>query len=244
MSEESLGARIKAERKKRGWSQGRLAEKLGVTDRTVLRWEIKDEMPNNENRLALIKILGLREENFQLKPKGQALEGATPSIEPTDLERMLPPKDDFKMYSGRRIYKRDKKGRLSRIAYVTVNGRPIKNFGTDTRNPEEQPVFEWGYWGEGPSTLAQAILADFFEETYPERGYASSKDYNAPLYERLFKKDFIGRLPSHVDDEMEDDSWQITSDQIRRWFATLEERGITRETLLKDLYGEDYYKRS
>jgi hypothetical protein len=48
----------------------------------------------------------------------------------------------------------------------------------------------------------------------------------------------------HVEDDTVDDSWQISSDQIRKWFLSLEEEGITREALLKDIYGEEYYKMS
>ena len=145
MSEESLGERIKAERKKRKWSQSRLAEKLGVTNRTVLRWEIKGEIPNNENRLALIELLGFREEDFQ--PNEQALAAVSPTIELTDLERILPQEEDFKLYSGRRIYKRYGQGHVWRTTYVTVNGRPLKYFDSLERNPEEETVFEWGYPG-------------------------------------------------------------------------------------------------
>jgi len=102
--------------------------------------------------------------------------------------------------------------------------------------------FEWGYYGTGPRLLAEAILADFFAEDYPEHGYASQKDYNALLYGFLFKEAIIGKLPRRVDGEEVDDSWEITSDQIKRWFYSLEEQGITKEALLKDIYGEEYYK--
>ena len=244
MSEESLGEKIRAARKKHKWSQSRLADKLNVTTRTVLRWETKGEIPNNENQLGLIEHLGFREEDFQRKPKEHAPETPVPSIEPSDLERMLPPKDDFKMYSGRRIYKRYRDGVVSRMPYVTVNGRPLKYFGPWQRNPEEQVVFEWGYYGAGPGTLAESILADYLGENYPERGYGSQIDYNALLYGSLFKGDFIGRLPRHVGDDKVDDSWEISSDQIRRWFYSLEEEGMTREALLKSKYGEEYYKMS
>jgi transcriptional regulator with XRE-family HTH domain len=138
MSEESLGERIKAERKKRKWSQSRLAEKLGVTNRTVLRWEIKGEIPNNENRLALIKLLGFREEDFQ--PNEQALEAVSPTIELTDLKHILPKEEDFKIYSGRRIYKRYGQGHVWRTTYVTVNGRPLKYFGSLKRNPKDEVI--------------------------------------------------------------------------------------------------------
>jgi hypothetical protein len=89
-----------------------------------------------------------------------------------------------------------------------VNDRPLKHFGPGKRNPEEQVGFEWGYYAAGPRTLAEAILADFFAEDYPEHGYASQKDYNALLYGSLFKEDFIGKLPRHVD--MDIPAWQLS----------------------------------
>jgi transcriptional regulator with XRE-family HTH domain len=241
MSEESLGEQIKAERKKRKWSQSRLAEKLGVTNRTVLRWEIKGEIPNNENRLALIELLGFREEDFQPKPNEQALETGSPTIELTDLKRILPQEEDFKIYSGRRIYKRYH-GHVSRMTYVTVNGRPLKYFGSLKRNPEEETVFEWGYPGGGPSRLAEAILVNYLEENHPEPGEVDPRGSNALLFAPYFRAKFISNLPRHVVDDTVDDSWQISSTQIRQWFLSLEERGITRETLLIDIYGEEYYK--
>jgi hypothetical protein len=126
--------------------------------------------------------------------------------------------------------------------YVTVNGRPLRYFGPGKRNPEEEVVFEWGYYGAGPGRLAEAILADFFGENYPEQGYARRKDYNAFLYADLFKSAFIGKLPRHVEDDKVDDSWEISSLQIRNWFYSLERQGITKEALLKSIYGEEYYK--
>jgi len=151
-----------------------------------LRWEIKGEIPNNENRLALIELLGFREEDFQPNPIEQALETVSPTIELTDLKQILPQEEDFKIYSGRRIYKRYH-GHVSKMTYVTVNGRPLKYFGPWKRNPEEQTVYEWGYFGAGPRTLAESILADFFGENYPEQGYANNIDYNACLFGSLFK---------------------------------------------------------
>ena len=155
---------------------------------------------------------------------------------------ILPPKEEFKLYRGWRIIQHAGHGIIRKRPYVTVNGRPLTYFGPWKRNPEGETVFEWGYYGAGPGTLAESILADFFGENYPERGYANNIDYNARLYGSLFKEDFIGKLPRpEVGDEV-DDSWEISSDQIRRWFYSLEEEGITKEALLKGIYGEEYYK--
>jgi len=149
---------------------------------------------------------------------------------------MLPPKEDFKMYCGRRIYRRDGKYRR-KTTYVTVNGSPLKDFSFGKRDQEKTTIFEWGYRGAGPSELTQSILADYLGEKYPESGYVTSQESNALLFASLFKEDFIAKLPRPSDDNNMDDYWQITSNQTRKWFYSLEEEGITRTALLKDIYG-------
>lgn len=161
---------------------------------------------------------------------------------PSFLQLILPPKDEIKIYQGRRIIRHTGNGAITRHPYVMVNGSPLRYFGPGRRDPVESIVFEWGYLGEGPRMLAEAILADFFTEDYPEHGVARTRDYNALLYGSLFKEEFIGTLPLHFKDDQDDD-WEITSDQIRGWFNSLEEKGITREALLKSAYGEKYYMR-
>ncbi len=241
MSEESLGQKIRQARIKRKWSREVLAEKLGIASRTVLRWEIKGHLPNNANQQDLIDLLGLKEEDFQRKSEEEVVEEpiqeTLASLNPlSELEQMLPPKEDFKMYSGRRIYRKDGKY-MSKTTYVTVNGVPLKYFGRNKRNPEKETVFEWGYYGGGPSRLAEAILADYLGETYPEEPFVPSTIPNAILFGTLFKGDSIGRLP-RAKEETDDDDWHITSYQIREWFYSLEEEGITRTVLLKDI-GEE-----
>ncbi len=282
MSEE-IGKRIKAAREKRHWSQAKLANAIGVNSLTVLRWEHGRAIPHYENQQKLIKLIGMRQEDFLIEEKQPA---SPPPIQPMEPEQaqlisppaiqhgeaepeqellasplitqpeepkqeqspsvpklILPPESEFKLYRGRRIIRHVRDGVIRRHPYVTVNGSPLKYFGPGGRNPEEQIVFEWGFYGEGPRTLAEAILADFFAEDYPEQGYASQRDYNALLYGSLFKEAFIGKLPLHIKDD-EDDDWEISSDQIRRWFYSLEEKGITKEALLKSVYGEEYYMRN
>jgi len=236
MSEKSLGERIKEARKEREWSRGKLADKLGISERTILRWELKGDFPNYENQEGLIKHLGFQKEDFQQELQAQAPVESISPMEPSDLEHLLPPKDYFKLYCGRRIYKRQGNGRVSKNTYVTVNGRRLKYFGPGKRNPEEENVFEWGYNGAGPRALAEAILADYLKENYPEQEYPSQRNYNALLYASYFKEDIIGKLPRHTDDDR-DDSWQISSNRIRNWFYTLEEEEITREILLEDVFG-------
>lgn len=278
MSEE-IGRRIRASREKLRWSQGKLANAVGVNPLTVMRWEHGRAVPHHENQQRLIEHLGMRQEDFLVEeerstspppiPLGESEpkheEPSTPTLtQPDETERQelaphqlglprasgpaekqpppapkltLPPKEEFKLYRGWRVIRHTGGGHISRRPYVTVNGRPLKYFGR--LHPQEQVPFEWGYYGAGPRELATSILADYFGETYPERGNASHKDYNALLYESLFKEDFIGKLPRPEHDPELDDSWEISSDQIRRWFYSLEEDGITKEALLKDIYGEE-----
>lgn len=242
MSEESLGERIRQARQQRKWSQETLAAKLEVATRTVLRWEIKDELPNNENQQRLIDLLGFEEKDFRRESQQiSEIPKQEMSVSPitiSEFEQMLPPKEDFKMYCGRRIYRRSGKY-SSRTTYVTVNGRLLKYFGSEKRNLEKETVFEWGYRGAGPSQLAVSILADYLGESYPEGRYASHYESNALLFKALFYEDFIVKLPRSVDENDMDDDWQITSTQIRRWFYLLEEEGITGKDLLKNIYGED-----
>ncbi|GHO73967.1 hypothetical protein KSD_17380 [Ktedonobacter sp. SOSP1-85] len=239
MPEELIGQKIRLARKKRNWSQETLAEKLGVAARTVLRWEKKDKFPNYESQRGLIDILGLKEEDFQRERQPLSAEKKQEKpVSPatvSELEQMLPPKEDFKLYCGRRVYRREGKY-SSKGTYVTVNGRPLKYFGSEKRNPEKEIVFEWGYSGGGPSRLAEAILADYLGETYPESEFGSSSKLNALLFGGLFKEEFIVKLPRSLYREM-DDYWQIASTQIRKWFYSLEEEGVTRAALLKDIYG-------
>jgi len=281
MSEE-IGRRIKAAREKLHWSQAKLAHKIEVNSLTVLRWEHGRSIPHYENQQKLIKLIGMRQEDFlieekqpvppppiQLMEPEQARLISHPAIQHSEAEPeqellathqitqpeeakreqspsvpklILPPESEFKLYRGRRIIRHVRDGVITRHPYVTVNGSPLKPFGTEGRNPVEQFVFEWGYSGIGPGTLAEAILADFFAEDYPEKGCASQRNYDALLYGSLFKEAFITKLPLHIKDD-EDDDWEISSDQIRRWFYTLEEKGITKEALLKSAYGEKYYMR-
>ena len=50
MSEETLGRLIKEERKKRQWTQGELAAKIGVSLMTVQRWEHDKTSPHYRDR--------------------------------------------------------------------------------------------------------------------------------------------------------------------------------------------------
>jgi len=184
MSEESLGKRIRQARTRRKWSRETLAEKLGVVSLTVLRWETKGDLPNSDNQQGLIKLLGLREEDF--RRQGQSMsevsEEETPasstkvseleqtlppseiskeempasSIEVSELERILPPKEDFKMYCGRRIYGRDGKYTPRKTLTQSFPTRRSSDLGSYGWDPEKKTVFEWGYYGGGPSMTSRS----------------------------------------------------------------------------------------
>jgi transcriptional regulator with XRE-family HTH domain len=307
MAEEPLGQRIRQARKRRGWSQERFAEEVGVSYRTVIRWENTGEIPRPDSQQQLRELFGFREQDFQRPPvlreeaasplevsaseelpaelsepvlagaephptlppkrlmelfgfekqdaqssslsEGEAVslpeasvseepptEPSEPDLTSSELEQMLPAKEDFKMYVGRRIYQRAG-GPVSKRPYVTVNGRPLPYFDRYKRKQEEERIFEWGFGGEGPSYLARSILADYLGERYPDTRYLDRAESNALLFGNLFKEEMIASLPNEFRDQVNDD-WQMTSSQIRTWFYSLEADGITRQTLLKNISGE------
>lgn len=151
-----------------------------------------------------------------------------------DIEASLPPKEDFKLYRGRRIPKHQGHGIVTRFPYVTVNGLPLPYFGPKRYDPEQERLFEWGYHGSGPRHLAESLLAHFFGETYPEEGYADRKDFRALLYGNAFKYEVIGIFARDEDEE-----WSFTSYQIRNWLLSLKERGITEKDLLEKPFHYD-----
>src|SRR6266487_1516589 len=262
MVEKTLGMRIREAREKRHWSRETLGEKLRVTSETVLRWELKGALPRYDTQLELIKMFGLHEQDFQQMQRIQKEEASSSSTEALvpdpktssgkeetlatsvkligesmsdpDVEPLHSSKDDFKLYRGWRPYKREGKGIVIRFPYVTVNGRPLRYFGPFKRDPEQNRLFEWGYNGSGPGQLAESILADFFGEVYPEKGYASRKDFHALIYGDAFKYEVIIAFPRG-----DDDAWELTSSQIRNWLLSLKERGITEKDLLEKSFVYD-----
>ena len=63
-AEKSLGKKIEARRKAKGWIQVILAQKVGTTPRTVIRWEQDDVFPKSHHVIALKRELGLEESDF------------------------------------------------------------------------------------------------------------------------------------------------------------------------------------
>src|SRR5258707_307749 len=258
MAEEPPGQRIRQARRRRGWSQERFAEEVGVSYRTVIRWENTGEIPRPDSQQRLRELFGLREQDFQRPPvpreeavsppealaseelpaelsepelagsephptlapkqlmelfgfekqdtqpsplsEGEVVsspevsvsseelptEPSEPVSSDSELEQMLPPEDDVKMYVGRRVYQRAG-GPVSKRPYVTVNGRPLQYFDWYKRSQGEERLFEWGYGGEGPSYLAESILADYLGERYPDTKHLDFAESNALLFGTLFK---------------------------------------------------------
>ena len=55
---------VKRERLERGWTQQDLAERLGVKQSTIAKWERKDAVYRKKTRQNLAKVFGLNEESF------------------------------------------------------------------------------------------------------------------------------------------------------------------------------------
>ena len=54
-----IGQFIAAQRKSQGYTQAALAEKLGITDRAVSKWETGKSMPDTSIMLELCALLGI-----------------------------------------------------------------------------------------------------------------------------------------------------------------------------------------
>src|SRR5579883_2417093 len=71
MSGQTLGAKIRAARKRRAWSQAQLAGKIGVGDWEIGRWEKDQVIPKAEHQSSLQVLLGLRQEDFLVEKRGK-----------------------------------------------------------------------------------------------------------------------------------------------------------------------------
>lgn len=69
----SLPAAIRETRSVHGWSQVRLANELGTSERTVKRWEAGQAVPSSEFRQRLI-ILGVAAELFERAETAEEVE--------------------------------------------------------------------------------------------------------------------------------------------------------------------------
>jgi transcriptional regulator with XRE-family HTH domain len=68
--EKTLGQRIRAKREELDWSQEKLAEEIGVSSLTIMRWELDRSFPRgDETQLSLIEVLSLPKNEFTKKRK-------------------------------------------------------------------------------------------------------------------------------------------------------------------------------
>ena len=68
---ESFGERLRRLRKKSGLTQEQLAESVGVSLKTVQRWEFNERQPRMEEIKALAKALGVSEADLLNEPQKQ-----------------------------------------------------------------------------------------------------------------------------------------------------------------------------
>src|SRR5215469_809936 len=62
---------LKVEREQRGWSQARVAEAVGVSTHTVIRWEQRRAIPYPYHREQLAQLFGKSVQELELLPLGQ-----------------------------------------------------------------------------------------------------------------------------------------------------------------------------
>lgn len=71
--ETTLGQRIRAKREELDWSQEKLAEEVGVSSLSIMRWELDRSFPRgDEVQLSLIQVLHLPKDEFTKKRKKNA----------------------------------------------------------------------------------------------------------------------------------------------------------------------------
>jgi transcriptional regulator with XRE-family HTH domain len=237
MDTDSLGQRIKTERMKRKWSQAKLAEMLGVSTLTVVRWENNAHIPREDARLFLVKEFNIPADIFEHETKNelekredmvQTEQIVYPSSqnemkEEPFIEYVVPPL--LKVYEGWR--EPEEKFVSGSRTHVMVNGQPLHVFDLghiyrNDANPEKRTIFEWGYGGGGPRMLASSILADYFGE-HEDQGKARGT-YKTVQYDAAFKDDFVRWLPQKQ-------KWRIMATEITAWVIDYDER--------KHLYPEE-----
>ena len=65
----SVGKTIATLRKEKGWTQADLAEKIGLTDKAVSKWESDNGLPDTTNFPALAEIFGVSIDYLMTGPK-------------------------------------------------------------------------------------------------------------------------------------------------------------------------------
>ncbi|TSA50000.1 XRE family transcriptional regulator [archaeon] len=77
---DSLGQRLQHFRLESGWSKRALAEKLGVSIPSIIRWEAEIAVPNDYNRYKIEQFL-----SASARSQPQLIPTHRPSIEPLGL---------------------------------------------------------------------------------------------------------------------------------------------------------------
>lgn len=77
---DSLGQRLRHFRLESGWSKRTLAEKLGVSIPSIMRWEEEIAVPNDYNRYKIEQFLSMR-----ASTEGQTIPDHHTDIEQLDL---------------------------------------------------------------------------------------------------------------------------------------------------------------
>ena len=103
-----LAEKIMEERKKNGWSQEELAEKLSVSRQAVSKWESAQSIPDLQRVIQLSEILGVSTD-YLLKDEcetPQPIEGVEPSDKDFPLKRFRWKMQMILWKSGRKMHRR------------------------------------------------------------------------------------------------------------------------------------------
>ena len=88
MKQQTFGTTVAALRKERGMTQLELAERMGVTDKAVSKWERDLSLPDTASLPKLAETLGVTVDELMLgKPAGPAAEAAPA---PSEAARLVP----------------------------------------------------------------------------------------------------------------------------------------------------------
>lgn len=88
MKQQTFGATVAALRKERGMTQLELAERMGVTDKAVSKWERDLSFPDAASLPKLAETLGVTVDELMLG--GPANPGAAPAPAPSEAARLVP----------------------------------------------------------------------------------------------------------------------------------------------------------
>lgn len=244
MSEQTLGEKIRAARKRLGWSQAKLAGKINVVALSVARWEKDKVIPGPEHRSSLKILLGLRQEDFLVqKKKGKQQSHASSALPTTLFDFVYPDRFeehvDAVSYTGWHEsrwlspYERETHtvvmvNRLNmsekRNIYELYISTPLTPFRLSwfNRALECNVTYDWGNKSEGAKLLAEAILAHFFGET-EEIWQAEGKPSRAIMYGLAFRDDIIAQLPGwyeHRPTLNNPAEWEITVREMSVWLSS------------------------